>query len=1004
MSVKRALVKIKRFFKQNFSKSAFYRLKFAFKKLIFSVFNIIFFIFDFPRNIKLIYQELFLTISLFKTTVLNPAYQYFLFFISIEFDEGRSFEEKIKRRSLLDPSYEKKFEKIRRRYDRIVRNRNKRREKKLDLQKSYEAFSYALLFLVLLWTLTNSCFLYYNFRANLDRKIVFHSNVIERAASNLISAVDNYLNYVGDKVLVLDKNSPKKSGDSIASMIQKTQNRDVFQRNVSSWLDISFADKGGKISITSDKDLIKNQQSLDYYYPISESLKRTWRFRIGKLRHIESDIASYNALPVSMTIDDDSYNLIGTFLAKISTDRIEQDINNSFDDSDICYVLIDENYDLLAKSKDFGGSYEKRYFQDQTYLEPLIQEQNGRKENYLNSNIAIKNCVITYYRQSEYPVYAFVGYDQKQSLRRFASQLVTVVMQSAGAAFLFLTTLYIFRRMKIMPFLQEMIDARKAAEAASVAKSQFLSNMSHELRTPMNGIIGMSQILKDSRGLSEEERDQAGTIYRSAETLLLILNDILNFSKIEAKKVDLERVNFNLRSLIEDVADLMSAAANNKGLEIITHVEKDIPQVLIGDPGRVRQIITNLVNNAIKFTSYGQVFLHIKLEKDDDGLYFVNFSIKDSGIGIDQSKIGSMFTKFTQADMSTTRKYGGTGLGLSICRELTELMHGKIGVESELGKGSNFWFTIPFLKSNTETRDFDIDQKKQLIGKKVAIIENNEILKKVLGEKFDEWKVGYNFIDIALDSGSFEKRVDQLAQDLESFPSCDAIIISHNSFVGLDAFEIAKFIKQREALKNIPLMLIIFINEKLKTAPEKLELFDRILYKPVKENRILKALFFVFKITYYEDEGMLIEKGEIKKEILKTKGLKVLLCEDNEVNMKVATTILKRMAFDIDFAENGQEAINKFMHVKYDIVLMDCMMPIMDGFETTKKLREIEHEKEVEDQTIVVALTANATALDRKKCLDSGMNDFISKPIRRESIEEVVERWLDKIREKRGKI
>lgn len=229
--------------------------------------------------------------------------------------------------------------------------------------------------------------------------------------------------------------------------------------------------------------------------------------------------------------------------------------------------------------------------------------------------------------------------------------------------------------------------------------------------------------------------------------------------------------------------------------------------------------------------------------------------------------------------------------------------------------------------------------------------------------------------------------------ELEKFENCDAILISHNSFIGIDVITLAERIHSNEKLKNIPLILMILLQEKIKLPSDKLKIFDRIIAKPIKVTRLLQALFFVMKITYYEEEGTLIEKGKVKEENLQTKGLKLLLCEDNEVNMKVATTILKRMAFNIEFAENGQEALNKFLHVKYDLILMDCMMPIMDGFEATKRIREIEKEHGSEP-TLIIALTANATEEDRQKCLGFGMNDFVSKPIKREAMEEALKKWF----------
>ncbi len=915
----------------------------------------------------------------------NIIYQLTIFY----FGRNDYYRDKIISRSSVDPSYFKRFNKIHKRYQKIHKPK-KILEKKMDLAQSYGVFSSVLLFLILGWLTLNTFMVYRSFWFNMDKQVKFQSGVIEKAATSLMGAVDNYVNYVGDKILTLQG---EKNKQTIAHILQKTLNRDALQKNVSSWINISFVDPNGKVVITSDEGVLKRVVNPHEYFPVEEAKrKNAWRLRVGKITHIETDIASYDMLPVAMRIDYDDFKPIGTFIAQLPTEVIQRQIDWVFGDEDICYVIVDDNYDMLAHSTSFDPqTFDKSSLQSKSFVRDIFEQ--GITNDFLPSRFKMGECVLSYSQKSlGYHLATLTGYHQKKSWQNLAFQLLISVGQSVGVAFLFMTTIYIFKRVKIGPFVTELIKAKIAAEAASVAKSQFLSNMSHELRTPMNGIIGMSQALKDCGKLEGEEQDQVNTIYRSSDALLIILNDILNFSKIEAKKVDLESINFNLRSLVEDIADLMSVTANSKGLEVIVDISKEVPETLIGDPGRIRQIATNLINNAIKFTSYGQIFIQIKLDRVEDGIHFVNFNIKDSGIGIDPAKLGTMFTKFTQADMSTTRKYGGTGLGLSICKELTELMHGQIGITSDFGQGSNFWFTLPLPKSHTEAQDLFFEQKKQLVGKKIAVIEDNLVAKKVLEEQFDHLQITHNIVGThSIESA--EDKINFAIAALEKFEGCEAILISHNSFVGINSTELAERIRANNKLKNIPLILVILVQEKIKIPADKLKLFDRVIAKPIKINRLLQALFFVLKITYYEEEGTLIEKGKVKEEELNTKGLKLLLCEDNEVNMKVATTILKRLAFNIEFAENGQEALNKFLHVKYDLILMDCMMPIMDGFEATKRIREVEKETGAV-RTFIIALTANATEDDRKKCLELGMDDFVSKPIKRESIEEVMKRWF----------
>lgn len=931
--------------------------------------------------------------SLKKPTFRNLWYALFYRITILYFGKNNYYQEKIVRRSVDDPSYSLRFSKIYKRYRRI-HSPKKKREEKMDLAQSYTIFSCVLLLLVLSWVTLNAFMVYRSFWNNLNTQVQFQSGVIEKATTSVMGAVDNYINYVGDKLLALDG---EQDQETIAHLLQKTPNRDqeALQKNVSSWIDISFVDQSGKVTITSAAGVLNKPVNPQEYFPVQEAERRNaWRLKVGQITRIETDTASYNMLPVAMRIDYDNMRSIGTFIAQLPTEAIQRQIDGVFGENDICYMVIDNNFDMVANSSSFNTTaFDKALLQSKDFLQDSFGQLQGPTNDFIPSQLKMGGCVFSYAQKSlGYNLVTLTGYHQKKSWNSLWFQMMISVGQSIGVAFLFMTTIYIFKRAKIGPFVTELIKARVAAEAASVAKSQFLSNMSHELRTPMNGIIGMSQALKDSGKLNDEEQDQINTIYRSSDALLIILNDILNFSKIEAKKVDLENINFNLRSLIEDIADLMSVTANNKGLEVIINIDKEVPENLVGDPGRIRQIITNLVNNAIKFTSYGQIFIQIKLEKREGKLYHINFNIKDSGIGIDPVKIGTMFTKFTQADMSTTRKYGGTGLGLSICKELSELMQGQIGVTSDFGQGSNFWFTLPLPKSEFEEQDLFIDQKKQLIGKRVALVEDNLVARQVLQEQFDDLQMVHNIISTH-DISTAEQKINFAVESLEKSENCDVIFISHNSFVGVNTSDLAEKIRASDKLKNIPLILIILLQEKVKIPAKKLELFDRVIAKPIKINRLLQALFFVMKITYYEEEGVLIEKGQVKEEELKTKGLKLLLCEDNEVNMKVAATILKRMAFNIEFAENGQEALNKFLHVKYDLILMDCMMPVMDGFEATQKIREIEKETKAE-RTFIVALTANATEDDRDKCLEIGMDDFVSKPIKREAIEDVVKRWF----------
>ncbi len=846
--------------------------------------------------------------------------------------------------------------------------------------------------LVATWVILNSFMLYNEFWRNLNRQIRFQTTTIEKATSSLMSAVDNYFNYVGDKLLTLKQEQKLLT---IAGFSKKTASLDALQNNVSSWIRMSFVDNDGKIIISAGA-ILKEPLNTPEYYNIPKVMREdAWRIRIGQMVHVETPISSYDALPVAMRIDYDDLKPIGTFIAQVPTEVIQRQINWVFNDEDICYVVVNSDYDLIAKSTSMDSEhFDKNELKQAGTLDAVIANQIELEDQPLPQEFKIGQCHFTNYQKTlGYNLIVAVGFHHGRMLGNLGFQLLMSVGQSIAITAMFMSLIYIFRRTKIGPFVSELTKSKVAAEAANVAKGQFLSNMSHELRTPMNGIIGMSQALRDSGRIEGEELEQVNTIYRSSEALLLILNDILNFSKIEARKIIIETIVFDIRDLIEDVANLMSSSASNKGLEIITNIDDAIPPSLLGDSGRIRQVMTNLINNAIKFTYYGQIFIDIKLVKSHDGLFLINFNIMDSGIGIPEEKIVTMFTAFTQVDMSTTRRYGGTGLGLSICKELVEMMHGQIGVSSEQSKGSNFWFTLPLHIAEAEMAEDYSKQKEKIIGKKIAYVENNAMAAKAFGSYFDQLKLERKNIQIPDEFDQVQQRVDFVISALTNLSELDAIFLSNNTQTKLDGLSLAEAIKSDERLKKIPIILMISIQDKIRIPRQKLDLFSYIILKPIKRSRLLLSLFSAFNIEYFKEEEYQFSQSPSAKELSNDKHLKVLLCEDNEVNLKVVSTLLKRIGINPDIAENGQEAVNKFLHVKYDVILMDCMMPIMDGFHATRKIREIEKEQNITKPTLIFALTANVGEDDRKKCLNFGMNDFIPKPIKREMLEDMFKKW-----------
>jgi len=539
---------------------------------------------------------------------------------------------------------------------------------------------------------------------------------------------------------------------------------------------------------------------------------------------------------------------------------------------------------------------------------------------------------------------------------------------------------------------------QEAQEAARV-KASFLATVSHELRTPMNGVIGMTELLLDTEP-SEEQRSYIETIRQCGEALLNLINDILEYGKIEAGKLELECIDFNLRTTVEDVLGQFAERAQTKGLEITGLVHAAVPTGLRGDPGRLRQILTNFVGNAIKFTEQGDVTVQAFLEKDLVDAVVVRFEITDSGIGISPEAQARLFQPFTQADSSTSRKYGGTGLGLAISKQLTEQMGGSVGIVSRPGHGSTFWCTAHFAKQTTYT--LAIMPSAELTGRRVLILDDNESNRVILHHLVTGWGM---VADQAQDAGS---AIALLEQQAEKGLSYDVAIVDM-LMPGKDGLQFAKEMKAHPVGSLVRLVILTSLIQRGHAELARQAGFVAYLTKPVRHDQLSNCLRTVLGVSGLVNERKPAMDTAPAPALITRHTLaelesapRILVAEDNLINQKLTVRILEKLGYQSDVVENGQEALVALARGFYALVLMDCQMPIVDGFEATKLLRQreaAEQESAAPDShetphIPIVALTANAMRGDRERCLAAGMDDYLTKPIRKDDLKGVLERWI----------